>query len=127
MLKNNQVIRRFSESVKLKVLSELSEGKYTKQELCRMYNVHPSTVTDWIHKYKRKDLLNQRVTIESMDELSRIHQLQKELEQLKNLLVQKDLDAMVLNFYLKVASNNLGYADVEELKKKLNTKPSSKP
>ena len=123
MLKNNQVIRRFSESVKLKVLSELSEGKYTKHELSRMYNVCPSTITDWIHKYKRKDLLNHRVTIESMDELSRIHNLQKEVDQLKNILVQKELDAMVLNSYLTVAAKNLGYKDAEELKKKLNTKP----
>jgi transposase-like protein len=123
MLKNNQVIRRFSESVKLKVLAELSEGKYNKQELGRMYNVNPTTITDWIHKYKRKDLLNHRVTIESMDELSRIHNLQKEVEQLKNILVQKELDTMVLNSYLTVAAKNLGYKDSEELKKKLNTKP----
>ena len=123
MLKNNQVIRRFSESVKLKVLSELSEGKYTKHELSRMYNVCPSTITDWIHKYKRQDLLNHRVTIESMEELSRIHSMQKEIEQLKNLLVQKDLDMMVLNSYLSVSAKNQGFKDEEELKKNLNTKP----
>jgi transposase-like protein len=49
MLKNDQVIRRFSESVKLKILSELSKGKFTKRELSRIYNVGSSTITDWIH------------------------------------------------------------------------------
>jgi len=122
MLKNNQVIRRFSESVKLEVLSELSEGKHTKRELSRKYNVHCRTITDWIHKYKRSDLLNHRVTIESMDELSRVHQLKKEVEQLKNILVQKELDAMVMTSYLNVAAKNLGYRDSEELKKNLNIK-----
>ena len=123
MLKNQQTIKRFSESVKLKVLSELGEGKYTKRELSRIYNVGPSTITDWIHKYQRKDLLNQRVTVESMEELSRIHALQKEIVQLKELLVKKDLDQLVVDSYLEVAAKQLGFKNGEELKKKLATKP----
>jgi transposase-like protein len=122
MLKNRQTIKRFSESVKLKVLSELSEGKYTKRELCRMYNVGPSTITDWIHKYGRKDLLNQRVTVESMEELSRIHLLQKEISQLKGLLIKKDLDNLMISSYLEVAAEELGFKDAEALKKKLDIK-----
>jgi transposase-like protein len=122
MLKNEQIIKRFSENIKLKVLSELSEGKYTKRELSRMYNVGPSTITDWIHKYGRKDLLNQRVNIESMDELSRIHALQKEVSQLKDLLVKKELDHLVVDSYLEVAAQQLGFKNSEELKKKLATK-----
>ena len=122
MLKNQQTIKRFSESVKLKVLSELSEGKYTKRELSRIYNVGPSTITDWIHKYQRKDLLNQRVTVENMDELSRIHALQKELAQLKELLIKKDLDNLMISSYLEVAAEELGFKDVEALKKKLDIK-----
>lgn len=123
MLKNKQIIKRFSESVKLKVLSELSEGKYTKRELSRLYHVGPSTITDWIRKYGRKDLLNQRVNIESMDELSRIHALQKENAQLKDILFNKDLDQLVLNSYLEVAAQQLGFKNAEELKKKLDIKP----
>ena len=122
MLKNKQILKRFSESVKLQVLSELSEGKYTKRELSRMYNVGPSTITDWIHKYGRKDLLNQRVTVENMDELSRIHALQKELAQLKELLIKKDLDNLMISSYLEVAAEALGFKDVEALKKKLDIK-----
>ena len=61
MLKNKQTIKRFSESIKLKLLSELSEGKYNKRELSKLYNVHTSTITDWIHKYGRKDLNDYRI------------------------------------------------------------------
>jgi transposase-like protein len=122
MLKNTQTIKRFSESVKLQVLSELSEGKYTKRELSRMYNVGPSTITDWIHKYGRSDLLNQRITIENMDELKRIHALQKEIAQLKDLLIKKDLDNIVIDSYLEVAAQQMGFKNAEELKKKLATK-----
>ena len=120
MLKNKQTIRQFSESFKLKILSELSEGKYTKRELSRLYDIGYTTINDWIRKYKRQDLMNQRITIETMDDLSRIHKLQKEIKQLKELLIKKDLDKLVMDSYLEVASEKLGYKSVDELKKNLN-------
>jgi transposase len=123
MYKNDQVIRRYSESFKLKILSELSTGKYSKKALGRIYGVNPSTINEWINKYDRKDLKNTRVMVENLDEISRLKALQKEIEQLKNLLIKKDLDQLVLESYLEVAAENLGYKNVEELKKKINIKP----
>jgi transposase-like protein len=122
MLKNKHTVKQFSESLKLKVLAELSEGKYTKREISRLYNIGYSSINDWVHKYKRADLMNQRVTVETMDELSRIHALQKENAKLKDLLINKDLDNLVLNSYLDVAAEELGFKDAEELKKKLDIK-----
>jgi transposase len=123
MYKNDGVIRRYSESFKLKILSELSEGKYSKRELGRIYGVHPSSINEWIKKYDRKDLMNKRIIVETKDEISRLKALQKEVEQLKELLVKKDLDKLVLDSYLEVAAENLGYKNAEELKKNLNIKP----
>jgi transposase-like protein len=123
MLKNQQTIKRFSESIKLKLLSELSEGKFNKRELSQMYNVHVSTIGDWIHKYGRQDLLNQRINIESMDELKRVHALKKENDQLKDLLYKKELERIVQDSYLEVAAQQLGMKNAEELKKKLDLKP----
>jgi transposase-like protein len=122
MLKNKHTVKQFSESLKLKVLAELSEGKYTKREISRLYNIGYSSINDWVHKYKRADLMNQRVTVETMDELSRIHALQKEIAKLKDLLINKDLDNLVLSSYLDVAAEQLGFKDAEELKKKLDIK-----
>ena len=67
--------------------------------------------------------MNTRVKVETKDEISRIKTLQKEIEQLKKLLLKKDLDAMVQDSYLEVASEDLGYKSVNELKKKLSIKP----
>ena len=74
----------------------------------------------WREKYDRKDLMNTRVLVQTDDELTRIKALQKELKQLKELLIKKDLDKLIDDSYLKVAANKLGYKDVLELKKKLN-------
>lgn len=123
MLKNNHTIKRFSEGFKLKLLSELSSGKLNKKELSKVYCISEATINRWIHKYGRQDLLNNRITIESMDDINKIKALEKEIAQLKELLVKKDLNSLVINSYLEVAAQKLGYKDVEELKKKLDIKP----
>ena len=123
MYKNEYVTRRYSEAFKLKILAELSTGKYSKRELERIYGVQASTINEWIKKYDRKDLMNTRIMVENLDEISRIKALQKEIEQLKKLLIKKDIDQLVLESYLKVAAENLGYKNVEELKKNLNIQP----
>ncbi|WP_435139277.1 transposase [Formosa sp. A9] len=123
MYKNDKVIRRYSESFKLKILDELTTGKLNKNQLGKLYGINPTTINEWIRKYERKDLMNTRIKVETKDEITRIKELQKEIEQLKKLLLKKDLDAMVLDSYLEVAAEKLGYKSVVELKKKLNIKP----
>ena len=120
MYKNDGYSRRYSESFKLKVLEELSKGNHSKRQIGLLYGIQPSTINQWIKKYNRKDLMNTRVIVQTDDELSRIKALQKELKQLKELLIKKDLDKLIDDSYLKVAAQKLGYKDVEELKKKLN-------
>jgi DNA-binding FrmR family transcriptional regulator len=61
--------------------------------------------------------MNTRVTVQTDDELTRIKALQKELKQLKELLIKKDLEKLVNDSYLEIAAQDLGYKDVEELKK----------
>jgi transposase-like protein len=123
MYKNERVTRRYSEGFKLKILSELSTGKYSKRELSRIYGLQSSTINEWIKKYDRKDLMNTRIMVENEDDISRVKSLQKEIEQLKKLLLKKDLDQLVSESYLEVAAEMLGYKNVAELKKKLNIKP----
>ncbi|MFI2744559.1 transposase [Zhouia sp. PK063] len=107
----------------MKILDELTTGKLNKNQLVKLYGINPTTINEWIRKYERKDLMNTRIKVETKDEITRIKELQKEIEQLKKLLLKKDLDAMVEESYLEVAAEKLGYKNVTELKKKLNTKP----
>jgi transposase-like protein len=123
MYKNDGYVRRYSESFKLKVLAELSKGNHSKRQIALTYGIQSSTINDWINKYDRKDLMNTRVTVQTDDEITRIKALQKELKQLKDLLIKKDLEKLVNDSYLEVAAENLGYKNVEELKKNLNIKP----
>jgi len=124
MYNNDGINKRYSEGFKLKVLAELSTGKYNKTELGRIYGINRTTINKWIDKYDRKDLKNTRVTVETTDEIGRIKALQKEIQQLKDLLLKKDIDNLALDAYLQIAAENLGYKNVDELKKNLDIEPS---
>ncbi|TDO01451.1 transposase [Sunxiuqinia elliptica] len=123
MYKNDGILRRYSEGFKLKILAELSTGKYSKRELGDIYGVNRTTINEWVKKYNRKDLMNTRILVETEGETSRLKALQKEIKQLKELLIKKDLDKLALDSYLEVAAEKLGYKNVNELKKNLNIKP----
>jgi transposase-like protein len=60
MYKNDRVTRRYSEPFKLKILAELSAGKYNKYQLGKLYGITPTTINEWIRKYDRKDPMNTR-------------------------------------------------------------------
>ena len=117
MYKNDKVIRRYSEPFKLKILDEITTGKLNKNQLGKLYGIAPTTINEWIRKYNRKDLMNTRVKVETKDEITRVKELQKEIELLKKLLLKKDLDTLVLDSYLEVAAEDIGYKSVAELKK----------
>ena len=123
MYKNDGVTRRYSESFKLKILAELSTGKYSKRELGDIYGVNRTTINEWVKKYNRKDLMNTRILVETEGETSRLKALQKEIKQLKELLIKKDIDKLALDSYLEIAAEKMGYKNVDELKKNLNIKP----
>ena len=119
MYKNDEVIRHYSEPFKLKILAELTIGKHTKSELCKLYSIAPTTVNEWIKKYNRKDLMNTRVKVETKDEISRIKALQKEIEQLKKLLLKKQKrkkqQPLKLGFLKLIVSEILLLLQVENL------------
>ena len=126
MLKYDGTVKRYSEPFKLKVLSELSDGKYTKNEIQRVYGISPGGLDKWIKKYRRFDLLNQRIRIETMDERDKIKELEKELKQLKEILLDAKIKGYMDDAYLDWAADQLGYKDSQELKKKLDQDQSPK-
>lgn len=46
------------EGFKLKILAELSIGKYSKKQFGDIYGVNRTTINEWIKRYYRKDLMN---------------------------------------------------------------------
>ena len=68
MLKDNRTIKKYSESFKLKVLSEIESGKYTKAEVCNVYGIGYPSLYRWIKKFDKFALMNKQIRIETMEE-----------------------------------------------------------
>lgn len=122
MLKDNRIIRTYSESFKLKVLSEIESGRYSKSESGQVYGISQGSIYRWIRRYSKFDLLNQRIRIETMEEKDQIKALKKEISQLKEALANKDVKLLVNEALLEVLRKELGYKSVDELKKKYGEK-----
>lgn len=120
MLKDDRVIKRYSENLKLKVLSEIETGRLTKQEASRIYGISTGSIQKWIRKYSKFELYNQRVRIETMDERDRIKALELENRRLKEALADKDVKLLVNDAMLEVLRKQMGLKSVAELKKKYN-------
>lgn len=119
MLKDSREIKRYSESFKLKILSEIERGKYSKNEISRVYGIGIGTIYSWIKKYSRFELLNKQVIVQTMDEADKIKKLEKEISQLKELLIDKDIERITDKVYLDDAARQLGFKDSKEFKKKV--------
>jgi transposase-like protein len=121
-----KIVKRYSESFKLGVLNELSRCESTKAELQARYGLGGETIRNWIKKYKRKDLLNRVVRIETPEEMDEQKQLKKRILELEKALAQTQLDHLKSAAFLSVAVKELGYENRAAFEKKQDAKPSKK-
>ena len=122
MLKDDRVQRRYSENFKLKVLSDIESGRLNKTEAIEHYGIACPTLYKWIRKYRKFDLYNKVVRIETMEEKDRIKALEKENGRLKQIMADKDVKLLVSDAMLEVLRKQMGFSSVEELKKKYGDK-----
>ena len=123
MIKSEQSkeIYRYSLAFKQKVVKEIEEGKYGKDEARKIYDIRGTyTIQTWIKKFGKLHLLNKVIRIEMKDEVSRLKQLEKEKKELESALAQAHLKLLAYETLIEVAEENLGI----ELKKNLKLPPS---
>ena len=125
-LKDGRIVRRYSESFKLKVLGELSNGRLTKSEACRKYNIGIGSIYHWIKKYGKLELYNPRVRIEMPNEQDEIKRLKAELKAVKEALADSHLDKLKSSAYLEVALEMMTDKERAAYEKKLAAKQSGK-
>ena len=119
---------RYSEAFKLQVISELEAGKFKGPDAAaRAYGIRGSgTVSGWLRKYGRSDLMPRRVTITTMAEQDETKALKKRVRDLEKALADTHMKELLGEAYLEIACRRLGL-DVEEFKKKAAMKRSEQP
>jgi transposase len=102
--------KRYSESFKLKVVKEVSEGKFTAGEAERYYEIKGhSTVNKWLKKY-----LNSKYTKEGVIKLKmesdekKIKELEKRVRELEKALSDAYIEGTVNKELIRLAKDKLG-------------------
>jgi transposase len=110
---------RYSEAFKRQVVSELERGKFVSIfEANKVYGIRGnSTVSRWIRKYGREELLAKKVRIETLNERDELKEGRKRIRQLEAALADAHIDCNLENSYLKIACERMG-VDISDFKKK---------
>lgn len=118
----------YSEAFKHQVISELEAGKFRgPSAAARAYGIRgKGTVTGWLRKYGRGDLMPRRITITTMAEQDEKKALQKRVRDLEKALADTHMKELLGEAYLEMACKRLG-VEVEEFKKKAAMPPSERP
>ena len=121
--KPRRITHRYSEAFKLQVIEQIERGRYTANQVSKLYGCSPSSIHGWKKKYGKAHLLNKIVRIETMGEANKIKELERQISQLKENLADAHVDGKLTESYLKLACQELG-VDPQEFKKKEGVKPS---
>ena len=126
-MKPNETIR-YSEAFKQQVISELETGRFKGPfAAARAYGIKGAeTVSGWLRKYGRKDLMARRVTVATMTEADETKALKQRVRELEKALADTHMKELLGEAYLKIACQRLGL-EVAEFKKKAATTPSGPP
>ena len=93
--KDVKIIKRYSEALKRKVVSEVESGVYTRGEAAEQYGLCDSrTVSAWIQKYSKNPTKTKIVRIDMADQTSKLRDLEKALaeEKLRTMLYKAQLE-----------------------------------
>ena len=114
-----KTVTRYSESFKLKVVSELENGKINGIcEARERYGISGGgTVQYWLRQYGKNHLLNKVVKVQTADEENEIKKLKAENKKLEKNLANLYMDFKLEEAFLKIACKRDGIT-VKEFKKK---------
>ena len=120
-LKDNRVVKQYSEAFKHKVLSSIRQGRYSKSEASRIFGVSKGIISYWIKRYDQS-LFNIRVRVEDINEKDRLKALQDRIAELEKALADSQVQNFKLRAYQAVAMQKLGCESLEDFEKK-NERP----
>jgi transposase len=126
MRKSKKITIQYSQAFKHQVIKEVEEGQSTIAEVRQKYGIKGcGTVQGWLKTMGKLHALPKIVRVESPNEKSRIKDLERQIRQLKEALADSQVEKHIAEAQFEVVCQQQGL-DPEEVKKKLNQKPSSK-
>ena len=110
---------RYSEAFKRQVVDEVARGKYSSAYMAKKaYGIRgQTTVSKWLRKYGRDDLLAKRIRIETMNEVDHLKESRKRIKELEAALADAHIDHCLEHAFLEIACERLA-VPLDDFKKK---------
>ena len=110
---------RYSEAFKRQVVGELEQGRHRSlHSACRAYGIGATTtVSGWVRRYGREDLLPKNVRVETLKERDELKEARKRIRDLEAAVADAHIDHCLEKAYLHVACDRM-VVDPEDFKKK---------
>lgn len=99
--------RIFSEEFKREKVAQLSAGEITINSLCKLWNVAPLSIYNWIYKYSPDHKKGTTMVIQKDSEASRLHDLQQKIAELERTIGQKQMVIDYQDKLIEIASKEL--------------------
>jgi transposase-like protein len=97
--------RRYSESLKKKVVDKFEKGEWTVLEACRIYDIKSKqTVYEWIYRYSRTLKKSTRLVLEEDSIDKRLKDLEARKNALEAALGRKQMELDLYKHILDLAS-----------------------
>ncbi len=115
-------LRYYSESFKLCVINRISCGELSIEQARKLYGIGGSmTISRWLKKHNRADLLPQKEYILSLSDVDRLKELELENRRLKSLLGESYIKLDLHEKLFNLCKQDYGI----DLKKKTNSSNKS--
>jgi len=112
--------KRFSESIKRKVVKDIENGTATVLQASRELNASEQSIYRWIYQYSRYLAKNKIMVIEDQSESYRTKELEKRLKEAEAALGRKQMEIDFLNKLIEFADEEYKI----DIKKNLPRGPS---
>jgi transposase-like protein len=124
----DRIIKRYSVSFKMRVISELESGRFESIEAARRhYEIGGSTtIQKWLSRHGKNHLQGKVVRVEVPNERDRIRELKKRIAELEQVLGRTQAENMLNATFLELACQELG-RQVDDFKKKAGGSQSTPP
>jgi len=110
---------RYSEAFKRQVVEEIATGKFSSAYRAQVaYGIKGNaTVSKWIRKYGRDELIPRCVRIETMEEKDQLKEARKRIRELEAALADAHIDQCLEHAFLEIACERME-VDLDDFKKK---------
>ena len=126
MNSKKRTIIRYSEAFKHQVVKEVEEGTRSINEVRKIYGINGlCTIQNWMKRMGKFESLPRFIRVEKPNEKDQIKELQRQIKELKNSLAETQVRFLIAESQFEVVCEEQGL-DPQVVKKKLETKPSSK-